>query len=143
MPDTFTPQKRSSIMSKVKNHDTKPEYIVRKLLYKMGYRFRLQRKDLPGTPDIVLPKYRTVIFVHGCFWHGHEGCTRSSRPTSNIEFWNSKLDKNIKRDMEAQSKLREAGWNVLVIWQCETKQESILRDIITSSLVLCDKAATR
>lgn len=121
MPDKFTTQERSRIMSRVKNRDTAPEKLVRQLLHKMGYRFRLQRKDLPGKPDIVLPKYKKVIFVHGCFWHGHEGCPRGARPTSNVDFWNQKIDKNISRDTEAQAQLRLQGWQSLVIWQCQTR----------------------
>lgn len=123
-------------MSNVKNRDTKPEHIVRRLLHKLGYRFRVQRKDLPGKPDIVLPKYRTVIFVHGCFWHGHPGCPRAARPTSNTTFWDTKLDKNIQRDSEVQAKLKESGWNVLVIWQCQTKSEEALGEIIKTHVPL-------
>lgn len=114
-------QERSRIMSRVKNRDTAPEKLVRQLLHKMGYRFRLQRKDLPGKPDIVLPKHRKVIFVHGCFWHGHEGCSRGARPTSNVDFWNKKIDKNIGRDINAQAELCELGWQTLVVWQCQTR----------------------
>jgi DNA mismatch endonuclease (patch repair protein) len=121
MPDKFTTQERSRIMSRVKNRDTAPEKLVRKLLHKMGYRFRLQRKDLPGKPDIVLPKYKKVIFVHGCFWHGHAGCSRSARPTSNVDFWNQKIDKNISRDTNTQAELRKLGWQSLVVWQCQTR----------------------
>jgi DNA mismatch endonuclease (patch repair protein) len=133
--DNITPQIRSSIMSRVKGRNTKPERTVRKLLHAMGYRFRLHRKDLPGKPDIVLPKYQSVIFVHGCFWHGHEGCKRAARPTSNIEFWNSKLDSNIKRDAEAQKNLKEQGWKYLVIWQCEMRNLTTLQARLKQFLV--------
>jgi DNA mismatch endonuclease (patch repair protein) len=92
----------------------------------MGYRFRLNVKTLPGKPDIVLPRHRKVVFVHGCFWHGHEGCGRSKRPQTRPEFWNKKLDENIQRDARVQEELSRLGWNVLVVWQCETgKQEEL------------------
>ena len=123
-------------MSKIKGRDTKPEKVVRSLLHKMGYRFRLHRGDLPGKPDIVLPKYKKVIFVHGCFWHGHEDCRRSERPSSNKEFWESKLTKNIERDKQNQKKLTELGWASLVIWQCQIKNDKLpkLRDKIKNFL---------
>lgn len=108
-------------MSRVKGQDTKPEKTVRSLLHAMGYRFRLQRRDLPGKPDVVLPKHGKVIFVHGCFWHGHAGCPRAARPTSNVEFWDRKIDSNIRRDAVAQKELTALGWNYLIIWQCEMR----------------------
>lgn len=128
MPDKFTPEKRSTIMSHVKGRNTAPELVVRKLLHRLGYRFRLHRKDLPGTPDIVLPKYRTVIFVHGCFWHGHSGCPRAARPTSNADFWNNKIDKNMARDSKAQEDLAVLGWQALVIWQCQIRDLAVLQE---------------
>jgi len=134
LADTFTPEKRSRIMSQVKGRDTKPEKVVRSLLHRLGYRFRLHRKDLPGKPDIVLPKHRKVIFVHGCFWHGHTGCKRSARPTDNAEFWNIKIDGNIKRDIDNLAKMQSAGWDALVIWQCETKKEADLIEKLQSFL---------
>ncbi len=123
-------------MAKIKGKDTKPEKIIRSLLHKMGYRFRLHRRDLPGNPDIVLPKYKKVIFVHGCFWHGHKGCPRSEKPSSNKNFWNEKLTKNIERDKQNQRKLNELGWVSLVIWQCQIKKGNIsqLRQTLTSFL---------
>ena len=121
MADTFTPSKRSEVMGKVKQKNTGPEMIVRRLLHGMGYRFRLHRKDLPGTPDIVLPKYRTVIFVHGCFWHGHAGCRLSRRPADNADFWNAKLDRNIERDAEVLALIESRGWKTLIVWQCQTQ----------------------
>jgi DNA mismatch endonuclease (patch repair protein) len=121
-------------MSQVKGRDTKPEKVVRSLLHRLGYRFRLHRKDLPGKPDIVLPKHRKVIFVHGCFWHGHTGCKRSARPTDNAEFWNIKIDGNIKRDIDNLAKMQSAGWDALVIWQCETKKEADLIEKLQSFL---------
>ena len=113
-------------MSKIKGKDTKPEKIVRSLLHQMGYRFRLHRLDLPGNPDIVLPKFRKVIFVHGCFWHGHKNCMRAKRPTTNKKFWNEKLSKNIKRDRKYPKELKKLGWRTLVVWQCEIKDKGLL-----------------
>jgi len=120
MVDKLTKEKRSWNMSRIKGKDTKPEKAVRSLLHYLGYRFRLQRKDLPGKPDIVLPKYRTVVFVHGCFWHSH-GCKDSGIPKTNSEFWHEKLAKNKLRDGKNSLKLRELGWSVLVVWECELK----------------------
>src|SRR5262245_2134317 len=126
MTDKFTPEERSRIMSRVKGANTQPEKLVRSLLHRLGFRFRLHRKDLPGKPDIVLPRHRKVIFVHGCFWHGHEGCSRSARPTSNQEFWDKKLAGNIERDRRNFEKLENEGWQYLVLWQCELKDKSTL-----------------
>jgi DNA mismatch endonuclease, patch repair protein len=118
-------------MSRVKGKDTNPERLVRRLLHRLGYRFRLHRKDLPGKPDIVLPKHRKVIFVHGCFWHGHEGCPRAARPTTNVDFWNKKIDGNIRRDIEAQRALASLQWDALVVWQCQTRDiEHLQRRLI-------------
>jgi DNA mismatch endonuclease, patch repair protein len=134
VPDKFTSEKRSSIMRQVKNRDTKPEVQVRSLLHRLGYRFRLRRKDLPGTPDIVLPKYRTAIFVHGCFWHGHPRCSRAARPATRVEFWNQKLDRNIERDRKAQADLAAQGWSVLVVWQCELRNIDELSSRLQNAL---------
>lgn len=120
--DVFTPAKRSEIMSRVRSKNTKPELFVRSLLHAMGYRFRLHRKDLPGSPDVVLPRYRTAVFVHGCFWHQHPGCRKATIPKNNSEFWEAKLKRNHERDLEAQCRLEELGWNVLVLWECEVKK---------------------
>lgn len=113
-------------MSHIPGGNTKPEIVVRKILHAIGFRFRLHVRHLPGKPDIVLPRHKKVIFVHGCFWHGHEGCSRSKRPTTNEDFWNVKIDANIKRDNNAQQDLLNAGWNVLVIWGCEIKKRDKL-----------------
>lgn len=130
MADVFSQVKRSWIMSRVRGRDTKPEILVRSFIFRMGFRFRLHRRDLPGTPDIVLPRHRKVIFVHGCFWHGHKGCPRSKRPTTNENFWNNKLDGNIKRDKQYRLMLRKVGWKVLIVWECETKKpEKLLRKL--------------
>lgn len=130
MPDVFSKEKRSWIMSRVKGRDTKPEILVRSFLHRMGYRFRIHRRDLPGNPDIVLPRFGKVVFVHGCFWHGHKACPRSKRPTTNEDFWNKKLDGNIERDKRFRLELRRMGWKVLVVWECETrKPERLLRKL--------------
>ena len=122
----FTPQKRSEIMSKVHSSNTTPELRVRKLLYGLGYRFRLYRRNLPGNPDIILPKYRTVIFVNGCFWHGCPTCKRAKiRPQTNIEYWNNKLDRTLQRDKNNITALENLGWRVIVIWECETKKRNL------------------
>ncbi|MDR2529619.1 MAG: very short patch repair endonuclease [Synergistaceae bacterium] len=123
MPDMFAPRKRSEIMSKVHSANTTPEVRVRKLLHRMGYRFRLQRRDLPGNPDIILPKYKTVLFVHGCFWHGCPTCRRAKiRPVANAEYWEKKLNRTLERDKDNMLTLEQMGWRVMVIWECETKK---------------------
>jgi len=117
-------------MRAVKGKNSKAEIIVRKKLHKMGYRFRIHRKDLPGNPDIVLPKYNLCIFVHGCFWHRHEGCKRTSIPETNQFFWLRKFEKNIERDCVVNNSLLAQGWKVIVIWECETKQSDQLDQLI-------------
>ena len=111
-------EKRSSIMSSVRSKNTKPEMYVRSMLHNNGLRFRLHSKNLPGSPDIVLSRLKTAIFVNGCFWHGHN-CPKGRRPASNLDFWNEKLDQNLRRDEENHASLREMGWRVIVIWECE------------------------
>ena len=118
MGDIFSKKKRSEIMSKVKTVDTKPESVLRKCLFAYGFRYRKNVKTLPGKPDIVLPKYKTVIFVHGCFWHGHE-CKYGAAPSSNVDFWLKKINSNKKRDKKQVNLLRNMGWNVITVWQCE------------------------
>ena len=119
MPDHLSKEQRKWNMSRIRSTDTKPEFIVRSLLHRAGYRFSLKRNDLIGKPDIILPKYKTVIFVHGCFWHRHPGCARASTPESNREKWLDKFDRNIKRDIFVKSKLEEQGWQVVTVWECE------------------------
>jgi len=127
MADMFDSKKRSEIMSKVRSENTAPEICVRKLLHSMGYRYRLHKRDLPGNPDIVLSKYKTVIFVHGCFWHGCPNCRHARlRPKSNAEYWEKKLNRTLERDRQNQALLEKMGWNVLVIWECETKKKNLL-----------------
>ena len=117
MADKFTSDQRSKIMAKIRGKDTLPERQVRSVLFRQGLRFRLHRRDLPGAPDIVLPRHRTVVFVHGCFWHGHDG-PRGRRPQANTEFWNAKLDRNIARDRDVVAQLSAQGWNVETVWTC-------------------------
>ncbi|WP_267283775.1 very short patch repair endonuclease [Marinobacter sp. es.048] len=111
-------------MSAIKGKDTKPEVWLRKELFRRGFRYRLHRKDLPGKPDIVLPRFRTVIFVNGCFWHCHEGCRYFKLPRSNTAFWREKLEKNKARDQENYSRLRAKGWNVIIVWECRIREMS-------------------
>ena len=125
--DRISKEHRSWNMSRIKGKDTKPEIRVRKMMHKMGYRFRIHRKDLPGRPDIVLPKHKTVIFVHGCYWHRHKGCKLAYTPKSRVQFWTEKFEGNVKRDREHKAELEKIGWNVGVIWECETKNLHKLR----------------
>jgi len=119
--DKISPEHRSWNMSRIRSGNTKPEIIVRSLLHRMGYRFRLHKKDLPGKPDIVLPKYRTIIFVHGCFWHRHSECRYAYTPKSRIDFWEEKFTRNIERDQEVKGELETMNWKVLTVWECETR----------------------
>lgn len=123
MADTKTPAERSENMSRIRSTNTKPEEIVRKYLFSHGFRYRKNDKRYPGKPDIVLPKYHTIIFVNGCFWHMH-GCSRSRLPRSNQEYWKSKIERNIQRDAENQQKLEADGWKVIVVWECELKKRT-------------------
>ena len=123
MADTVLPGERSRIMSNIRSRDTQPELYVRKALWARGYRYRLHARQLPGAPDVVLRKYSTAIFVHGCFWHQH-GCSKTHRPSSNREYWDRKLDGNVARDARNQAKLRESGWNVFIIWECSLVQDT-------------------
>lgn len=126
MTDQFTPQKRSWIMSRVRGKNTKPEIIIRSLIHRLGYRFRLHRRDLPAVPDIVFPSRMKAIFVHGCFWHSHP-CSRGSRmPQANKEYWQNKIARNKTRDARNLRTLKKSGWDVLVIWECQLKDEKNL-----------------
>ena len=111
-------------MSHIRSKDTKPEVLVRRFLFASGFRFRLHRKDLPGKPDIVLPKYKTVIFINGCFWHGHKNCKYATIPETNREFWLAKISGNIERDKATYSELRQLGWRIIEIWQCQLKPKT-------------------
>lgn len=126
MADVFNEEQRSWIMSRIHGRDTKPELVVRKRLHAMGYRYRLHSSKLPGKPDIVLTRHRKVIFIHGCFWHGHADCKRSRRPTSNVEFWQAKIGRTMERDRQNLAALVEAGWQVLTLWTCEIRKSELL-----------------
>lgn len=117
-------------MQKVRQRHTKPELIVRRTVHALGYRFRLHRKDLPGSPDLALPRHKIAIFVHGCFWHRHPGCRLASTPKSNSEFWNDKFRRNVERDSRKETELRALGWRVLVVWECETRDPENLKRLI-------------
>jgi len=117
MPDPLNPTQRSYCMSQVRSRNTKPEMFIRSKLHKMGYRFRIHVKSLPGKPDIVLKKYKTVVFVNGCFWHGHS-CKKGKLPSTNVDFWKDKIEKNIHRDATNERNLKKIGWNVVIIWEC-------------------------
>lgn len=124
MTDRLTPERRSWNMSRIRGEDTAPELLVRSTLHHAGYRFRLHRKDLPGRPDIVLPKYRTVVLVHGCFWHRHKGCSFAYMPKSRTAFWNAKFVSNVERDHRNARELHRLGWKVVTIWECEVERQS-------------------
>jgi DNA mismatch endonuclease (patch repair protein) len=119
MVDSLSRKHRSWNMSRIRSRDTGPELLVRSALHRAGYRFRLHSKDLPGRPDIVLPKYHTVVFVHGCFWHRHKGCRFAYTPKSRVAFWNDKFASNIERDRRNSEALRKLGWRVLTVWECQ------------------------
>ena len=127
MTDTFLPEKRSQIMKRIRSVDTAPEMKVRRFLHNKGLRFRLHSKVLPGKPDIVLKKYKTVTFVHGCFWHQHRDpdCSRSGVPKSNRNYWLPKLQKTVVRDKEHRKRLKDLGWNVLIIWECQINEKRL------------------
>ncbi|MGD9560948.1 MAG: very short patch repair endonuclease [Pyrinomonadaceae bacterium] len=123
MADSITSEQRSWNMSQIRSRDTTPEMVVRSILHRSGFRFRLHRKELPGKPDIVLRKHRAVIFVHGCFWHRHSGCKRCSTPKTNPAYWIPKLQRNADRDREHIANLKKLGWRVRVVWECELKNQ--------------------
>ncbi|MGH7915238.1 MAG: very short patch repair endonuclease [Candidatus Binataceae bacterium] len=118
--DMLNAEQRSAVMGRVRTKHTRPEIAVRGLLHRLGFRFRVHRRDLPGSPDIVLPRFRTVVFVHGCFWHRHAKCAKTTTPASNIAFWARKFLANQRRDRRVKSQLRRKGWRVVVVWECET-----------------------
>lgn len=134
MTDDLTPQQRSYCMSRIRSKDTKPEIVVRKIAHRLGCRFRLYRKDLPGKPDLVFPKLKKVIFVHGCFWHKHRCKFGRVKPSTNSEYWGNKRNGNVKRDRRHSVELRNLGWSVLIIWECQTKNIDKLTEIISDFL---------
>ena len=129
MPDILSVNQRQRCMSRVKSKDTKPEILLRKSFWKRGLRYRVNEVKLPGKPDIVIPKYRTVIFVHGCFWHGHKNCKKASIPATNTEFWKAKITRNQQRDQEVWRQLEAKGWSVIIVWECQLKK-AVLEETI-------------
>lgn len=125
MGDVFSKEKRSDVMSKIRSKNSKPELLIRSFLFSNGFRFRIHNKKLPGKPDIVLKKWRTVIFVHGCFWHGHEDCTISHMPKSNEDYWEPKINGNITRDTVNKNYLEADGWKVIIVWECEIRNKNL------------------
>ena len=143
MADIVSPEKRSDMMSGIRGKDTKPEIIVRQLLHWLGYRFRVHRKNLPGKPDIVLPKWRTVIFVNGCYWHGHEDCHLFRLPKTRTEFWTNKIEGNRARDERNHTALRADGWNVVIIWECAVSKKLRLHNEKLATAISTALALTR
>lgn len=134
MADRLNSQRRSWNMSRIKSRDTIPELAVRKVLYRMGYRYRLHSPAIPGKPDIVLKRYRAAIFVHGCFWHRHPGCKFAYTPKSRVEFWTKKFEANINRDETVKKQLSDLGWKYLIIWECETKSTETIEHLLRGFL---------
>lgn len=130
MADTMTPEQRHMTMSHIHSKDTKPEIVIRQTLFTLGYRYRLNVKNLPGSPDLVLHKYRTAIFVNGCFWHGHKGCSKYVMPKSNVGFWTEKIYRNQERDLVNIQRLESLAWNVITIWECELSKSRIDETIV-------------
>lgn len=129
----MNPEARSALMSRIKSKNTKPEITVRKILYSLGYRYRIHRKELPGSPDVIFSKRKKVIFIHGCFWHAHD-CGRGFKPKTNVDFWKKKLDKNCERDRLVEKQILEIGWQSLTIWECQLKNETQLIDLLKDFL---------
>ncbi|WP_297838405.1 very short patch repair endonuclease [uncultured Roseibium sp.] len=136
--DVVSSEKRSAMMSNIKSRNTRPELEVRRVAHRLGLRFRLHRRDLPGTPDLIFPSRRTAIFVHGCYWHRHFGCKYAYNPKSNVEFWQNKFQSNVNRDLRVRRELENRGWKVITIWECETKDQKMIADILFQKV--CDAA---
>ena len=132
MADRLSKERRSWNMSRIQGKNTKPELLLRSILHRAGFRYRLHDKRLPGKPDIVLPKYRTVIFVNGCYWHRHSGCPKATTPSTNVDFWQNKFDETVKRDEKKAIELKEKGWDVIVVWECELLKEAdqVLKGVV-------------
>ena len=141
MADIKTPEERSRNMAAIRSNDTKPEITVRRYLHRCGYRYGLHNKNLPGKPDIVLRKYKTVIFIHGCFWHGHENCKYYRLPKSNVEFWQSKVEANRARDKRVEVELQAKGWRVLTIWECDLKTKERCEQTFNKLFLILNKIA--
>ena len=134
MVDIVSKKQRSENMSRIRSRDTGPELAVRRVAHRMGFRFRLYRKDLPGTPDLTFPKHRLAVFVHGCFWHRHSGCRFAYSPKSRVEFWTKKFKQNVTRDRRNRTALQNLGWRVAVIWECETREANVVEDRLCGHL---------
>lgn len=150
MPDVLSPAQRHRNMAAIRSASTKPELRLRKALWRQGYRYRINDKSLPGSPDIVLPKYRTAIFVHGCFWHGHKGCKNYTVPKTNTDFWKKKITRNQQRDQEVWRQLEAKGWHVIIVWECQLKKAAfdntlslICEEIIANGEAWCNELAER
>lgn len=135
MVDHISPARRSQNMRAVKAKNTSPEKRVRSVAHSLGLRFRLHRSDLPGSPDLLFPRRRTALFVHGCFWHRHEACPKATTPKTNTDYWNRKFKRNVERDRENEKKLEEYGWKVLIIWECETKTRESIEAFLTDKIL--------
>ena len=132
--DTLSPPERSALMSKIRNRDTAPEILVRKTIHGMGLRFRKNVRGLPGTPDVVLKRWKTVVLVHGCFWHRHTGCKRAYNPRTRSDFWQSKFSQNVERDKHTMARLQALGWTVVVVWECQAREATLVRQLILEAL---------
>ena len=132
--DIVNSKRRSEMMSRIKGRDTAPEIAVRRIAHRSGFRFRLHRKDLPGRPDLVFPRFRAVVFVHGCFWHRHDGCRFAYTPKTRVGFWAGKFSQNVARDRHDEEALRSIGWRILVIWECETRNEATVEELLLDFL---------
>ena len=132
MVDRLSPERRSWLMSRVKGKSTKPEMVVRRLAHSLGMRFRLHRSELPGRPDLAFPRYRTAVFVNGCFWHRHAGCKKATSPKSKVEYWEAKFRANVERDLRNATELEQMGWRVLTVWECETRNLELLKEKLDS-----------
>lgn len=135
MVDSLTPERRSWNMGRIAGKNTKPELAVRSILHRMGFRFRVNQKDLPGKPDIVLKKHRTIIMVHGCFWHRHPNCSDATTPKTRTEFWQKKFDDTVARDKRNIEALTGSGWNVIIVWQCELKNPGTLAEYLCAAIL--------
>jgi DNA mismatch endonuclease (patch repair protein) len=135
MADHLNAAQRSAHMRRIRKTDTKPELAVRKLAHSLGLRFRLHRRDLPGTPDLVFPRHGKAIWVHGCFWHQHPGCRLARQPKSRLDYWLPKLRRNVERDAISRRALEAAGWQTMVVWECETKEISLLKLVLSGFLL--------
>lgn len=143
MIDIVDSHRRSQLMAGIRSRDTTPELVVRRVAHRMGLRFRLHRKTLPGSPDLVFPKYRLAVFVHGCFWHQHGGCRYAHIPKTRTEYWTDKFMKNVARDKRNEGMLRLLGWNVLVIWECEVDDDDVIKKKLAPFISLMEHAVRK